>query len=703
MAFDDKKLGTIFPVRTGIATGSSNERQMLQSSVKVESFVTRIRNGADGSTTIMRTKGGMPQFETTRPYVDEEKCPGMYLESGLIDLVNISLTTGNVPAYWYPLAALDEKKWVGKVAFDGKLRNSPKLEAIQLSKAATEECLDKKRMMAKCPPSMYTGRMRSYVQALYGMKYTEDFPLMLAFSLGPPTIDYMLDWDFLDPESRINFGINTGIFTDDKHRFWMLDIIGSGVKIRRLKTDKCTDALRKNLARRIKKGTITQREIDQIEAYIFSKTIPTKEYIVLPLSVPASAGIAYGWHYDWDGKHADIVSVDSTGDRAHFRYVSNHYRITVAMEVDSITHEENWTASLSLVEGPVEWKNRTYSDVIGVPDWLYNLTYIYDGFFSRHGKSFGNAAPFYVFYNRDTLYVCRYSYTEDNRFITEYETTSSHPSFNPSGAYGMVFNDGVHTYTHSTHAEYQTTVYVGTLSFGVDCQSGSFDVVTAETVWDGNVGDWYSYVVPDGLTESIAINGGTYEVHGPATVTYNETATGYGWVCSESYTVGHSGSVLTTIPFYDAEAIYVAVANNYVKSWFNYGRTDVTNATWADTLSVRKLSVDGVEVDTSFWGGSNFNYLYAAGTSVDTSDIPDAIDEVSQVCSLIAINTVTPVDTNVFHLSATQNAPNDYYGLTMPFVGARSSSGAIYKTGIGVSNLPIPVSSIGPYCLVGWI
>lgn len=55
---------SIFPTRTGIATGSANERQMLDAIGGAESFRTRLMNNADGSTTLLRTKGGMPQFET---------------------------------------------------------------------------------------------------------------------------------------------------------------------------------------------------------------------------------------------------------------------------------------------------------------------------------------------------------------------------------------------------------------------------------------------------------------------------------------------------------------------------------------------------------------------------------------------------------------------------------------------------------------
>ena len=56
---------SIFPTRTGMATGSANERQMLEAIGGAEGFRTRIQVSGDGKTqTILRTKNGMPQFET---------------------------------------------------------------------------------------------------------------------------------------------------------------------------------------------------------------------------------------------------------------------------------------------------------------------------------------------------------------------------------------------------------------------------------------------------------------------------------------------------------------------------------------------------------------------------------------------------------------------------------------------------------------
>lgn len=65
MPYSDDKFGTIWPVRSGTPFGTANERQMLDAIGGSEGFRTRIRTMPDGSEVRLRTKNGMPQFETS--------------------------------------------------------------------------------------------------------------------------------------------------------------------------------------------------------------------------------------------------------------------------------------------------------------------------------------------------------------------------------------------------------------------------------------------------------------------------------------------------------------------------------------------------------------------------------------------------------------------------------------------------------------
>jgi len=63
MAFyDDDNFGEIFPRRTGVPTGSANERKMLDVIGGSEGFRTQQKTNLDGSITMLRTRNGMPEF-----------------------------------------------------------------------------------------------------------------------------------------------------------------------------------------------------------------------------------------------------------------------------------------------------------------------------------------------------------------------------------------------------------------------------------------------------------------------------------------------------------------------------------------------------------------------------------------------------------------------------------------------------------------
>ena len=64
MPFNDDKFGPVWPVRTGTPSGTANERQMLDAIGGSSGFRTRYRTRGDGSTVMLRTKDGMPQFST---------------------------------------------------------------------------------------------------------------------------------------------------------------------------------------------------------------------------------------------------------------------------------------------------------------------------------------------------------------------------------------------------------------------------------------------------------------------------------------------------------------------------------------------------------------------------------------------------------------------------------------------------------------
>jgi len=64
---DDEWGKPFFPTRSGGATGHANERMMLDAVGGMDGIRTKIHTNDDGSTTILKTRGGMPVFYTTKP------------------------------------------------------------------------------------------------------------------------------------------------------------------------------------------------------------------------------------------------------------------------------------------------------------------------------------------------------------------------------------------------------------------------------------------------------------------------------------------------------------------------------------------------------------------------------------------------------------------------------------------------------------
>lgn len=69
--FRDSLLGSVFPTREGVAPGAANERTMLENVGGAAGIRTKILTNPDGSETMLRTRGGMPEFTTKKKKADD--------------------------------------------------------------------------------------------------------------------------------------------------------------------------------------------------------------------------------------------------------------------------------------------------------------------------------------------------------------------------------------------------------------------------------------------------------------------------------------------------------------------------------------------------------------------------------------------------------------------------------------------------------
>jgi len=402
MAYDDKDEGRVFPTRTGVATGSANERTMLDELGGANGIRHRQRMGADGVTTHVKTRGGHPHFWNEPLPSDEESIAPIYMDSGVVDLISVNpldpLSLLPSPLYYCndQRAAFAAKKLLGKITPPSITNLAPPVDTVpgeSFTPIAGGDLVGKKDCAAKCPPSMFTGKARLYAQAQLGAPlnkwgWTLDMPEVQAPQWVHDSTGFVLN-------------INVGVYTDDTNKHWLISVSGSGVMVTPLKPSKSAKLLRQNLS-----DPAYTADKTKIEAYILAHSIPggeSESFVVDVSGIPPPYMLGYGWKFNWDGSRADIIRhVEGVPQHS-----STHYQLSINRQtaVVSNTEASRWTFSVSVVEGPVYWHNSKFSDVICSPDWISNKLYTFG---TVLGGRNGNA-PVYCFYKDDgELEVFRY-------------------------------------------------------------------------------------------------------------------------------------------------------------------------------------------------------------------------------------------------------------------------------------------------------
>lgn len=395
--FDDKEFGTIFPVRHGEATGTANERQMLDTLGGSSGFRTRILTDAQGNEVMLRTKNGMPQFETKTVKSAENKEP-LGMDNGVVDLVAASIIEG------FPgnndAGKLYATQYVAENAVNRGDPATPIVDVIyppntkgvqpsdgESSKAFVRGVVSKKHMAMFCPPSIFTGKTRLYVQALYG-RHEKSSTLTLNYGTETPSITLA---------NGVKVTTSTGVYLDPKsNKHYLICVEAGAVKIYPMVTSVLAEKLRSKLG----DTTIAASDRERIEAYILSRSEPVPSS-VQTLSIDAGSGtcFGYGWHFNWDGTKADIVYVYNGVDGSGVpRLESYHMRLTFTLTGNT------WSVGSELVEGPVYWRNQRNTYVIAAPNWT---EFTLDKIGPKVGGTSGDA-PYYVFYKKNTIRVCRF-------------------------------------------------------------------------------------------------------------------------------------------------------------------------------------------------------------------------------------------------------------------------------------------------------
>jgi hypothetical protein len=311
-----------------------------------------------------------------------------------------------------------------------------------------------------------------------------------------------------------------------------------------------------------------------------------KNIFTVMTSAPTGANysMGYGWHWNYSGTKADIVTA-STYDQGivgGFQYtgmVTTHSRIDVSRVANPPTEadplgSETWTAMAAVIEGPVQWGVNRATWCIAEPEWGTMATVKST---PKYSKMIDADAPFYAFYTKDALQLCRVKVaiipaTPRNR--THSYTYASDVYGDLPAEYTAGFLDGFCDDAEAVDLYYQGIFTCGAVS------SPMLPIARTESHvrWDVRDKSWVSEGIRVPGNDGAVLAGTTANVTtgydagygtggfqivpltGPGTLTIDGPATMR--VTNEKRTrVIADGSVATlVVPFMDAEAILMEAA-----------------------------------------------------------------------------------------------------------------------------------------------
>lgn len=344
MSYNDKKKGFILPTRHGSPIGGANERQMLDQVGGSEGYRKNFRVEPDGTTTMLTTKNGQPQFQTLVSGGSDESKNTAGLASGAVFLKPTGETyymrTTAVAAYAAPDAKVKLVDRIDKTLIGTQPKDKSK---------ATAAVAFAPPMITRCPASLFTGKMRLYVQCLYGSIDALPADLELVDSgTSMPSLIY----------AGVPLDTSCGIYLNEATAKHYLISVTSGDAHELIRTPGV-----RWLEKKLLDPTIPSVEKAKIEAYLLAQSYPSPpQWMDLPPRI--AGGMGYGWHFNWKGTAADCVGIETAVNPGDGQpcYRSTHWRITFSFVGGHVT------GSLATVSTGL-WRNNRNFRMICVPNW----------------------------------------------------------------------------------------------------------------------------------------------------------------------------------------------------------------------------------------------------------------------------------------------------------------------------------------------
>lgn len=445
-----------------------------------------------------------------------------------------------------------------------------------------------------CPASIFTGRARLYVQALYGApiidskgRATKPF---WSYSPGAPPYLNIQPASYADssgspvkPEA-IKFGTGGGVILDEDRNHWILWESADGFFIAPLKSSTSGEKMRQSL-RKIR----DPQDALRLETYILSTSRPMverKQWLPAPVSAYGEHSLGYRWHWGFNLASAVAVMRKTEPQPADLDTVPGQpeevcisTKAQFSLFKTGSGSSASWAGRLS-VDGAKKWAVNRIAWAIAGPDWSGGL----EKATPKYQRLIDCDAVVYAFYAEDDLVELRVSVQLSPGDPASESSTP--PSFQdiPGVQFGTTVGDlgGVYEQKYAT-PKYATAMFTcGSVEFRglkFGWTQGGRKEQSSSKVWDGlgtvdfasnttgdvylNVGypnpdgtyakDFfagYPAVFPPGVTDWFGIPY-VIETRGPNLRRSSFTFT------SNDFGMSAANEVSIVVPAYDSQAVFL--------------------------------------------------------------------------------------------------------------------------------------------------
>lgn len=436
------------------------------------------------------------------------------------------------------------------------------------------ELAEKNITVTKVPASNFTGRMRLYVQAMYGQglyKYPQG-----EVTPRPAWWGYDLPGLLIPPGDRIEDGLppgsatpansSSGVYLDPAGDHWLMLVGSDTLYIMPLKGSSCAEASRKLI--RSSSTTLNEQDKHHLETYILASCRPrTRETVAVPLGGTFNnVQMGYGWHWNWSGTCADIVENEEYfqgtynqgfSARPNFAVESTHRRLTVTWSDDE-SGVRTWRAGVAEIE-----KSRWASlrNAWGVCYPIHVSTPVAGKTVPRWTELFESDAPFYVFYKDDVPQVCR---IKVKKILAQDRRTNS-VAYTPAPGSPLVEGDrpGFYDWVTDSNDWWSATISIGAEAYQMpDVGRGALGQYSKSTCAPSGDNPFSGYSGSFAFNTGFTINLGYPTAYTSFTgfakilgggAVYRQFITQKQSSVSDTY----SGLGAAVVPFNDAEAIYL--------------------------------------------------------------------------------------------------------------------------------------------------